>query len=329
MEKAQQGALLGMVLSGPFGAYGGAGGQFLGFLYGMVTADSHAAQQHAKAQVQSEQFQKQVENELAKDKQLETAIEQELGRQRALEYQVAGAADTHQSAVTAPVSTSPNSVGTATQSATPPNTSQDTVVVASISSKPAPTPKPFKNVEVKDTNGDGVPDLWVYYDPKNPGEIMRQEESTRGDGHVDTWSYFKNGKLTRRDFDSKGQGRPDTIYYYSGDQIVREDRDEHGNGQITYRASYDTGRLAKVERDTTGQGRTNLWRYYDPAQEGELLLKEEQDLNGDGSPDLWSYFENGRLVRRDVNAIGLEAVSKQDALGDQQANSSADPIPGG
>ena len=53
MEKAQQGALLGMVLAGPFGAYGGAGGQFLGFLYGLATADSHAAEQHAKAQVQS------------------------------------------------------------------------------------------------------------------------------------------------------------------------------------------------------------------------------------------------------------------------------------
>ncbi len=44
------------------------------------------------------------------------------------------------------------------------------------------------------------------------------------------------------------------------------------------------------------------------------MLKEERDLNGDGAVDVWTYYENGRLVRRDVSAAGLEILSKQDQL---------------
>jgi hypothetical protein len=64
----------------------------------------------------------------------------------------------------------------------------------------------------------------------------------------------------------------------------------------------------------------NLRVYYDTAKEGEIVSKEERDLNGDGVADLWSYYDNGRLVRRDVSAIGLEVLSKQ-----EQIPAAADP----
>ncbi|HEY3167090.1 MAG TPA: hypothetical protein VGK57_07680, partial [Candidatus Binatia bacterium] len=182
------------------------------------------------------------------------------------------------------------------------------------SAPPPSPPSPFKNVEVKDINGDGVPDLWIYYNPQKPGEIIRQEESTKGDGRVDTWSYFKDGQLIRRDVDSKGTGRPDTVFYYDNDMIVREERDEFGQGRMTYRANYQNGRLARVEKDTSGNGRPDLWIYYDATRDGEIVVKEERDLNGDGIIDLWSYYDNGRLTRRDVSAVGLEILSKQEQL---------------
>ena len=91
-------------------------------------------------------------------------------------------------------------------------------------------PSPFKNVEVRDVNGDGVPDLWIYYNPQKPGEIIRQEEATQADGRVDTWSYFKDGKMVRREVDTRQSGRPDTVYFYDNDKIVREERDESGQG---------------------------------------------------------------------------------------------------
>src|SRR5204862_119437 len=41
---------------------------------------------------------------------------------------------------------------------------------------------------------------------------------------------------------------------------------------------------------------------------------EMKDINGDGITDLWTYYENGRIVRRDVNAAGLEILSKKEQL---------------
>ena len=83
---------------------------------------------------------------------------------------------------------------------------------------------------------------------------------------------------------------------------------------MTYRATYQDGRIAKVEKDTSGSGRPDLWIYYDTSKDGEIVVKEERDLNGDGVADLWTYFENGRLVRRDVSAVGLEILSKKEQL---------------
>ena len=36
------------------------------------------------------------------------------------------------------------------------------------------------------------------------------------------------------------------------------------------------------------------------------------ECTGDGIIDLWSHYENGHLVRRDLNAVGLEMLSQKD-----------------
>jgi len=202
--------------------------------------------------------------------------------------------------------------------------------VAALTKPPATPvpPMPFKNVEVRDVNGDGVPDLWIYYNPQRPSEIIRQEEASQADGRVNTWSYFKDGKMVRREVDTRQSGRPDTVYFYDNDNIVREERDEAGQGTMTYRASYQNGRLAKVERDSSGGGRPDLWIYYDASGGGETVVREERDLNGDGVPDLWSYFENGRLARRDVSAVGLEILSQKEQLPAPSAELTHASIPG-
>ncbi|MGH7930346.1 MAG: hypothetical protein ACREQV_21425, partial [Candidatus Binatia bacterium] len=202
--------------------------------------------------------------------------------------------------------------------------------LASLSKPAAPqaSPTPFKNVEIRDINGDGVADLWLYYNPQKPGEIIRQEEASKSDGQVNTWSYFKDGLLIRREVDTRGQGQADTVFYYAGDKITREERDENGQGRMTYRATFEGGRLAKVEKETNGSGRTDLWIYYDTAKDGEIVIKEEKDLNGDGVVDLWSHYDKGRLARRDVSAAGLEILSKEEQLPVSTAEVSQS-IPGG
>jgi antitoxin component YwqK of YwqJK toxin-antitoxin module len=295
----------GMAMGGAFaGPYGAGGGLILGLLAGLFTADAHYAQ--LNTQIQSEQ---------AKDRELEAKIEQEMQRQRELEDQVANSVGNppRQNAAEPPQSTEKPAGPKVTTVAM----KEAPTAVASVSKKENianSSGSPFKNVEVRDINGDGVPDLWIYYSPLKPSEIVRQEEATHWDGRVDAWSYFKDGKLVRREVDTKGKGTADTVYYFESDKIAREERDENGSGRVSFRAIYQNGRRAKVEEDTNGAGKTDHWIYYDTSRDGDIVLKEEQDLNGDGMVDLWSYYENGRLVRRDLSAVGLELLSKPNQL---------------
>ena len=326
-SKAMEGVAMGGSIGGPYGA---GGGLIIGLITGLITADSYYGK-----------INNQIYTEQKKDQQLEAAIEQELARQRDLENQIAGTSTTATPPLPAAQASAANppqkTVTTSAQAPASPqsrtvaqNQSKGNETLASLSRPPVSpaAPAPFKNVEVRDINGDGVPDLWIYYNPQKPGEVIRQEESTKGDGRVDTWSYFKDGKMVRREVDTKQIGRPDTVYFYDNDKLVREERDENGQGTMTYRAMYQNGRLAKVERDTSGSGRADLWIYYDTSAEGETVLKEERDLNGDGIADMWSYYENGRLARRDVSAAGLEILAKKDQLPASPAELTKVSLPG-
>jgi len=302
MKKAAQAAHMGGLMAGPFGGYGAWAGLFLGGIYGLVTADSHYEQ--LNAQIQTEQ---------AKDKELEAKLEQEIERQRDLEVQLAKA--------TEPQSTNQTKNEIGAKDAVKGNEKavslgkkgdMERPVLSRVrETAPAAPTIPFKNVEIKDVNQDGIPDLWIYYNPLKPGEIVRQEEDANGDGSVDAWSAFKDGKLVRREVDTKGEGKPDVVFYYENEKIAREERDESHSGQPGFRALYREGRLARVERDISGDGKMDLWITYDTSRAEEVIVKEERDLDSDGAVDLWSYYEGGRLVRRDVTAVGLEVLSRQ------------------
>jgi hypothetical protein len=301
MDTANKAAQLGTILGGPYGGPAGMGMGVLGLLYGVITAEAKLAEEEIRARGQ-------LEKEATKDDQLEAAIEKELARQRSLQIQIAGSAS-------ASANVEPGRGSMQAQEPTS-TTAADYRGVALASLPRAAAPAPFKNLEIRDLNNDGIADLWIYYSPHTPREILRQEESSRMDGRVDTWSYYKDGKLVRRDVDHGGAGRPDVVYFYDEQNIVREERDEVGQGRMTYRADYRDGRLTRVERETRGNGRPDLWVTYDTAMEGEVILKEERDLNGDGFPDLSSHYDRGRLVRRDLNAVGLEILTTYEDLPD-------------
>jgi hypothetical protein len=233
-DKALEGMAMGGSLAGPYGA---GGGLILGLLAGLFTADAHYAQ--LNTQIQTEQ---------AKDKELETKIEQEMQRQRELEAQLANSGGN-------PAARNGAEPLRPAQQLTPKTTrvalADAPIAVASLTKKEniADLPvSPFKNVEVRDINGDGVPDLWIYYSPLKPSEIVRQEEATHWDGRVDAWSYFKDGNLVRREVDTRGKGVADLVYYYDQEQIVREERDENGTGYVSFRAIYQNGRRPRQGR---------------------------------------------------------------------------------
>lgn len=300
-DKAMEGMAMGGALAGPYGA---GGGLILGLLAGFFTADAHYAQ-----------INNQIQSEEAKDKELEAKIEQELQRQRELEAQIASSRPyPAQQNMPDPPQSTRTANGRKVTTIAMKDSSSTAVTASRKETFSRSSPGTFKNVEIKDVNGDGAPDLWIYYSPVKPGEVLRQEEATRWDGRVDTWSYFKDGKLVRREVDTQGKGTADRVYYFENDQIVREERDEKGTGYVSFRAIYENGRRAKVEEDTKGGGKTDHWIYYDTTKDDEIVLKEERDFDGDGAVDLWSYYENGRLVRRDLSAVGLQILSQREKL---------------
>jgi len=306
-NKAIDGVTIGAVMGGPYGA---GGGFIIGLITGLVMADSHY-----------DAINNQIFSEQEKNLQLEAEIDGELARQREFEKQAIAAVEP--SAPWEAVESTARSMRVDTQERSVLSPATVTIkpfsdyVILSTSKKPEDTrrlPVAIKNLDVKDVNRDGIPDIWIYYDPKKPGEIIRQEEASKYDGRVDTWTYFKDKQLVRREVDSKNRGQPDTVFYYIDEQIASEERDEFGQGRMTYRATYENGRLARVEKATSGDGRTDLWIYYDTGKVGENVIRKEKDLDGDGIVDLWSYYDNGRLVRRDVSAVGLDVLSRQERL---------------
>jgi hypothetical protein len=317
-DTAMQGMFMGAAVGG---IYGAGGGLLIGLISGFFSADAHYTQ-----------LNNQIQLEQTKTNDIEKKIEEELQRQRELEAQLGSTTGTPLPAK-APEPAQPEKKPADAKVTTVAGNdalklvpkSAPAIAVASLTNKKEtlanPPASPFKNVEVRDMNGDGVPDLWIYYNPLKPGEIIRQEEASHWDGRVDAWSYFRDGRLVRREVDTKGKGAADTVYHYENDKIIREERDESGSGQVTYRAMYQNGRRAKLEQDTQGRGKTDHWIYYDTTKDGEIVLKEERDLDGDGLVDLWSYYENGRLVRRDLSAVGLELLSKEDRRSSLPADS--------
>lgn len=300
-DKMIEGVAMGGSIGGPFGA---GGGLIIGLIAGLLTADSYYAD--LNAQIQSEQ---------AKDKELEAQLEREMERQREMEAQLGKAEDPVENNQLKQPQLAQRAIKEVKNKTRVPNKKGDLNALASLGKKsasPSLPSTPFKNVEIRDINRDGFPDLWIYYNPLKPGEIVRQEEDTNGDGRVDTWSAFHESKLARREVDTKGSGRPDTVYYYEDDKIAREERDESGDGRPSFRAVYQDGRLARVEKDVNRDGKMDLWVTYDTEQTDEVVVKEERDLNGDGGVDLWSYYEDGRLVRRDVSAVGLDYLSEKE-----------------
>lgn len=317
-QKMMEGVAMGGAVGGPFGA---GGGLIVGLITGLLTADAHYADLQVK-----------IQGEKAKDRELEAQIDREIERQRELEEQVAKDPQQPEPKTEPQRAPRQDPENRAKKNPPPRPVQEKPTQLASLDKKkdtPAPLGSPFKNVEVKDLNGDGIPDSWTYHNPRKPGEIIRQEEASKGDGRVDVWSYFQDGKLVRREVDTKGSGTPDTFYYYENDQLAREERHEKGDGRVSYRRFYQNGRLTRVERSTRADGKINLWTQYDPAKDAEVVLKEEWDLNGDGGVDVWSYYENGRLVRRDVSATGLEYLSRNEKIPTGASPESVEPPPSG
>jgi hypothetical protein len=81
------------------------------------------------------------------------------------------------------------------------------------------------------TRGDGVMNRVEFYEH---GKLARVEEDTNGDGRVDKWETWTDGSLAVVALDTKGTGKPDRRIVYSPDGgEPRMEVDTKGDGTFT------------------------------------------------------------------------------------------------
>jgi len=142
-------------------------------------------------------------------------------------------------------------------------------------SAPAGCPTTVQERGSEDITGDGVPDLWIYYNPQKRGKLCVRKK-LQGDGRVDTWSYFKDGKLCARGR-YQGHGKPDTSSITSTTKspvrsATKMARPGHLPGGLRKRPP--CARRERQPRVTADQS-LGVLRY---AKDGEVISKEERDL---------------------------------------------------
>ncbi|MFQ5656988.1 MAG: hypothetical protein ACE5G5_05560 [Candidatus Methylomirabilales bacterium] len=211
-------------------------------------------------------------------------------------------------------------------------------------SRPAPAPRPtidpegFRPVyeggrlvrKERDVNGDKLPDVIRTYD--ETGKLVRQDEDSRLDGQMDTWTYYENGHPARKESDTNGDGRVDLWAYYSGaGDVVRTeadtDHDRHRDRVVAYSkgemveeklyirgqnsprliVTYRNGQPSRKVEDTSGNGRIDRVTEYDGAGH---ITKVSRVPSDKGDSTVVQHFEpeTGDVLREEEDLNGDKTI---------------------
>ncbi|MFQ5883182.1 MAG: hypothetical protein ACE5I9_12085 [Candidatus Methylomirabilales bacterium] len=182
----------------------------------------------------------------------------------------------------------------------------------------------------RDVNGDTRPDIIRYYD--ETGKLIRQEEDSRLDGRLDTWTFHEDGRPVRKESDTNGDGKVDLWAFYdeTGNLVRTEadtDVDGHRDHVIVYAqgemveeqryspglelprfiATYANGLQTRKAEDTDEDGRMNRVTDYDGSGH---VTKVSRDTAGRGTFNLLAYYEpeTGKVVREEEDLNGDETI---------------------
>lgn len=129
-----------------------------------------------------------------------------------------------------------------------------------------------------DTDEDGRPDRWEYYDDRRA--LVKVGRSTVDDGRPDEWAYqAPDGSIARMDYSSHGHDAVARSEYYVGGAIARAEVDGDGDGKVDQWESYDRGHVVSIALDTRHQGKPDRRLVY--GVDGEVAVVEvDRDGNG-------------------------------------------------
>jgi antitoxin component YwqK of YwqJK toxin-antitoxin module len=147
--------------------------------------------------------------------------------------------------------------------------------------------------QTEDRNQDGKPDITIFFNAKE--EKQRVESDTNLNGRIDTWEYYKDGRLLRVEKDEEGNGKISLKIFYKNEQKYRLIRDKDGDGRFEITQWFNRPQWSMVmEVDTDGDKKPEGRYCY---KESVLRLKEI-DEDSDGDPDLIEHYNaKGKLTR--------------------------------
>ena len=139
-----------------------------------------------------------------------------------------------------------------------------------------------ERVEESDTDEDGKPDEWRFYEGKAdlPSRIERDRD---GDGTREVVLTFQEGKPVRSEVDRNGDGKPDLVRWMKEGRMDREQGDMNFDGQPDAWAFYRDGFLDLRIMDKNYDGQPDAWFYYDRA--GLKMIGGAVDEDFDGKVD--------------------------------------------
>ena len=162
--------------------------------------------------------------------------------------------------------------------------------------------------ELLDEDGDGRPDRTAWLDPAS-GELRRVEEDTNLDGQPDSWIAYRAGQIARQRRDTDHDGFLDAWSFYRDGVLIREERDLDGDGFRDRVALYREGRLLEEREERDADGRVDQVTHYD-AQ--ERIARRDEDRDGDGLIDVRSFYTAGKLSRRELVENPSEAIEEDE-----------------
>ncbi len=132
-------------------------------------------------------------------------------------------------------------------------------------------------VQKKDKNKDGNPDLWIYFDDNN--RPLKIESDRNYDGDLDMWiNYDKKGRKIM-EVDLNFDGKPDMHSEYSYGQKTLMEIDADYDGKLDQRNLYNNGKIIKMEKDSDSDGKLEVIFDRSNYQTKENIISIEKDLS--------------------------------------------------
>ncbi len=168
-----------------------------------------------------------------------------------------------------------------------------------------------------DLNLDGGIDSWVYRD--NAGRVVRREFDFDRDGLPEEIQLYASGSSSERHQSITVRGRLDTWHFYRAGKLVRTERDANGDGIIDQWWSYPKPECPVIQSDTNADGKPNPDSTIDLCKAGDALA------SGRGADHLGSRtFERPGASPSEVQP-GVEQESTEEPAEAEVTDSKAEP----